>query len=361
MLELSARSVVERLETLGLVPWAQPIGLSPDEVRRLVGSASHTGLVALLGAAIDLGLVVCEARAHAGAARDVEETVRTVWADRLATVVAHDALLVAAITHLERNGIPARVLKGAALAHLDEIDPSWRTYGDADVLVPDDRLSEAMEVLGELGMSPLLPPVRRWWADRYAKGITLQTADGRHLDLHRTLAAGPLGDRVHSSWLFADGTPVEVGGHTLTALSDTNRFAHACYHAALSATCSHRHRRDVALLARTVRPDDLVGVASAGWSTTVIAAALEIAAAAGGVPSDWLEWIADQERSRDDEVLLVAARTSFATAARVSIGHRGPIDVARYVAGLAWPQRAHLEARGLTRRGHLRSMIVGRR
>lgn len=355
----TGRSVPERLETLGLVPWGDPLELPPAEVTRLVASASHTGLVALLGAALDLGAVVGEAGTQeAGAVRAI---VREEWTDRLATVVAHDALLVDAVDHLEGHGIPTRALKGAALAHLDEFDPSWRTYGDADVLVPDDHLMDAVDALGELGLVPLLPPVRRRWADRFAKGVTLRADDGRHLDLHRTLAAGPFGDRLDSSALFADGTPFDVGGTTIIALAAANRFAHACYHAALSATCSHRHRRDVALLAAKVRPADLPVVADVGWSTTVIAAAVESVTDAGAMPSDWVEWSAGAARSRDDERLIVAARASFATAARASIRDgRGPVDTTRYLSGLIWPQRAHLQARGLTRGRHLSSLLRSR-
>jgi hypothetical protein len=221
---------------------------------------------------------------------------------------------------------------------------------------------DATDALTELGLSPLWPPVRRGWADRYAKGVTLRADDGRQLDLHRTLAAGPLGDRLSSTGLFAGGQRFEIGGRPLTALTDVNRFAHACYHAALSATASHRHRRDVALLALRVRPDALHLVRGIGWSMTVIAAAIDSAAPAGAIPDDWVEWSRAVERSRDDERLLVAARSSFATAARVTIRARpGPVRVTRYAGGLLWPQRTHLAARGLTRGQHLRTLVRRRR
>lgn len=349
-----------RLETLGLVPWGSRLELSPEEMRDLVATASHTGLVALLGAALDLGGIGCLAGTES--ADDVIGEVRTAWADRLATVVVHDALLVDVVPHLDRLGIPTRVLKGAAHAHLDEVDPAWRTYGDADVLVPDDRLMDATDALSELGLRPVWPPVRRGWADRYAKGVTLRADDGRQLDLHRTLSAGPLGDRLSSRGLFADGRVFQVGGRPLTALSDTNRFAHACYHAALSATAAHRHRRDVALLAARVRPADLGQVEDIGWSTTVIAAAVDAAAPSGAIPTDWLEWSAAVERSHDDGRLLVAARSPFAVSARATLRSRpGPVHTTRYVSGLLWPQRAHLVARGLTRRDHLRRLVAGLR
>jgi hypothetical protein len=356
----SARTLSERLETLGLVPWGAPLELSPDDVMGVVESASHTGLVALLGAAIDLGAIVVSA--DTGRGLDTIERVRGVWIDRLATVVVHDALLADVVHHLRQNGIETRVLKGAANAHLDEIDPSWRTYGDADVLVPDGRLMDATDALSDLGLRPLVPPVRRGWADRYAKGVTLQADDGRQLDLHRTLAAGPLGERLVSSGLFANGRSFEVGGRSVTALSDVNRFAHACYHTSLSAAAAHRHRRDVALLAGRVRPVDLDGIADVGWSLTVIADAIDVAAPAGAIPEDWVEWSAAIERSGQDEHLLRAARSTFATAAQVAARqYGGTRQAARYMSALIWPQRAHLVARGLTRRQHLRSLVRHRR
>ncbi len=88
---------------------------------------------------------------------------------------------------------------------------------------------------------PIVEPVHGWWSDRFAKSLTLVDADGRQVDLHRRLLAGPLGERLDHEAVRREGDTMAVGGRSVRTLSRVHRFAHACAHAAASPTRSHRH------------------------------------------------------------------------------------------------------------------------
>ena len=343
-------ALTDRLVTFGLGEWTQSVTLDDDDAVSLCAAAPHHGLVALLGAAVEHGCV------------HVSDTARTAvrheWAERMAWCVQLDSVLVAVHGRLAACGIPVRVLKGSAVATLDEPDPSWRSYGDVDVLVPPDRLLDAMDALAGIGWHPAVAPTRRWWAARHAKGVTLVDGSGVQVDLHRLLATGPLGRRVSLSRLFDDGQHFHVGGVLVTALSLRDRFLHACYHAVLGGTFGPRQVRDVLLLATQLTPDSLSAVERDGWSPTVVAVALDRAAASGAVPSAWLQWANTVQRDPTDQASIGAANASFGAAARADAR-----ALARwtsrlgYLAGLGWPSRAHLASRHLTRLGHLRSLL----
>ena len=94
---------------------------------------------------------------------------------------------------LEKAGIAHRVLKGHAWAHTVYPDPSWRAFGDVDLLVGTDDSDRAVEVLESTGVRRTLPEVRPGFDRRFGKDATLLSASGREVDLHRLLVAGPYG------------------------------------------------------------------------------------------------------------------------------------------------------------------------
>ena len=239
--------IEDLLVTLGLAHGSRPVHLTPGEAGSLLARPAFHGLTALLGAAVDTGDVRVDIATSGEVTRG--------WAEAMARAVELDGLLLEVCAALAQAGIPTRVLKGAAVATLDEPDPAWRSYQDVDVLVPANRLMAAADALAPLGLQPAVPPVRRGWADRHAKSLTLRHHSGMQVDLHRRLAGGPLGARIRTDALFAGGDDLPVGTATLTALVAEHRFLHACYHAVLGGTRGPRHRRDVLLLARRVSPE----------------------------------------------------------------------------------------------------------
>ena len=322
-----------------------PLDLTDGEVTDLLLAPPHEGLTCLLGGACDAGLVRCSAAARA----DVEHA----WAERLTAVVELDRLLLAVVTALSSAGLAPVALKGAATATLDEIDPAWRSYGDVDVLVGGHELVRAADVLRPLGLVPIVEPVRRWWSDRYAKSLTLVDPDGRQVDLHRRLLAGPLGERLDHDAIRLDGDTIDVGGTAVPAMSRRHRFAHACLHAAVSPVRSHRHRRDVLLLAARCDPADVPLLASVGWSTTAISAALRWADEGSVLPDAWRHWAEGHADDPDDIALVRAAQGSEAAMTRLALRRSAPWRSLPRAAGLLVPSRAHLRSRGVSRWSHL--------
>lgn len=165
----------------------------------------------------------------------------------MATVLVRERRLVAVAEAFERRRIRWRVLKGSAVAHVDEIDPAVRCYADVDVLVAGPDLAIAYAELAALGGRRHYDAPSEGYDERFGKGAAWTMPDGVEVDVHRTLALGPYGLAVVTEDLFAATAPFEVAGQRLLALDATRRFLHACYHATLG-----RSRlvslRDVALL-----------------------------------------------------------------------------------------------------------------
>lgn len=341
--------VVDRLATLGLLPWPEPLALTAADVSALCSTAPHEGLVALLGAALELGVVDADDAAVS--------VVSTEWAERMAWCVQLDTVLLGIGELLAGAGIDMRVLKGVAIATLDEPDAAWRSYGDVDVLVPADRFLDAVDVLATAGWRPAVPPVSRRWLGAYAKSVTLVDGSGVQVDLHRMLAAGVLGTRVRMAAVLAERQPFTVGGATFHALAPVHRFLHACYHAVLGGVAGARHRRDVLLLAHQVVPTEVEARLGEGWSGAVVVKALRWAGAGGGLPEAWADWTRTYVVDPADRSQLADSLGSFRDGAAAHVrAIAGPVAKVRYLAALVWPTRGHLAARGRSRPQHLRRL-----
>jgi hypothetical protein len=136
----------------------------------------------------------------------------------------------------ERSGIEFVVLKGPALAHTVYPEPSWRPFGDLDVLVRTDHWRQACEAVADLGFVRNLPEPAVGFDERFGKAATHTNGDGFQLDLHRTLTLGPFGLWVKPEWLFEMTVPLHVGGRTFARLDDAALLVHAALHASLGST-----------------------------------------------------------------------------------------------------------------------------
>jgi len=96
-----------------------------------------------------------------------------------ASVVAREVLRDAARA-LNERGIPVMPLKGVLFQQVLYADPTERDLRDVDVLVPEDRFAEAIEVLIEHGFAPRR--AGRSWIE-----VGLTSPRGLPLDLHRRL------------------------------------------------------------------------------------------------------------------------------------------------------------------------------
>jgi hypothetical protein len=161
-----------------------------------------------------------------------EELVRA-QRSAMGMVLVLEQLLLDASAALAAAGVSTIVLKGAAWAHSFYPDPSWRAYGDLDLLVRTSDLGPTSRVLGELGFSRILPEPRPGFDERFGKGVSFEDPQGRQVDLHRTLALAPFGLWIDTEALLRGTTPFPFREREILRLDDTNALLHACIHAAL--------------------------------------------------------------------------------------------------------------------------------
>jgi hypothetical protein len=138
----------------------------------------------------------------------------------------HDLIDVTRV--VAEHGIRSVALKGAATAHLDYPDPSWREFSDVDLLVdPGDR-NRATAVLAREGWAQAyaLPPDH----EHYTHAVTL-ARDPTQLDLHQRVSPRALGVLVPTHELLDRAVPFEIAGSQLWALDEIDRLIHSALHA----------------------------------------------------------------------------------------------------------------------------------
>ena len=125
-------------------------------------------------------------------------------------------------------------------------DPQWRPYVDVDVLVPGERIGEAIAVLADLGYQRQSPELRRGFDQRFGKGTTLRKAAAATVDLHRTLIAGPYSFLIDADSLFVQPRSFQCAQDSLRTLNAEAQLVHC----AVSADA----RRQPAKAHRVARP-----------------------------------------------------------------------------------------------------------
>lgn len=267
------------------------------------------------------------------------------------------------------GGVDHLTLKGVAVSHLDEIDPSMRSFADVDLLVPGRHLDRAVAVLASLGATRPWPERRPGYDRRFAKSVTMTMADGVQFDLHRTLCDGVHGVRIPSAELFADAEQFALGGETIAALARPHRMLHAAYHAALgSAEPPLLSLRDLAryMTAADLSPDVVVPVACRWRGEAVLSVAVQATrdALAFAAPA-WQRWLATAEVDPRELALVERLRrvgSSFGPAAVDLLRELPGIhDRFAYARAVLWPASAHLRARGLRRSDPWKALLRSRR
>src|SRR5438874_777082 len=135
----------------------------------------------------------------------------------------------------ESSNIDFIVLKGPAVAHTVYPDPSWRYFGDLDLLVRGQDWSRASGLLGELGFERSVPDPRPGFVERFGGASAHRHPSGVEVDLHRTLVLGPFGLWMETDRLFDSSMGFRVADRTFRRLDDPSLLLHACIHASLGA------------------------------------------------------------------------------------------------------------------------------
>src|SRR5262249_34294374 len=155
-------------------------------------SATHRLDGLLVDAVASGDLPTTAAQADEIAQVEIELTRERLWQEQR---------LVEVVDLIESAGIPVRVLKGLALAHLDYPDPQMRPTGDVGLLVRGRDLDAVGELLGATGARRTDPDPRPGYAAIVGKGATFASTRGE-IDLHRLLVWGPLGVRLDPECLW---------------------------------------------------------------------------------------------------------------------------------------------------------------
>jgi hypothetical protein len=331
----------------GLRPAQAPIILSTPEAAQLVAWADTERITGLLDSAIHDGSI--------GLSDEHVDEVRHLHLGALRTSLAAEAAAAEAIGLLTSVGVRCTLLKGIASAHLDHDRPELRTFNDADMLLPRGTLPAAIDVLERAGYRRQQPGLAPWWEQRYARAVVMHDPDGLEVDLHTRIAAGYFGERLHAESLFTSTVAIiDLGGHRFEALPDASRLLSSCFAAVLSRGTHVRLLRDIAqqLLVTGCDWRDAASIATDVDSDAVLAQGLLRAERALGLdPHEAFEWargvVPSARAARALHLSVTGESEGFRADARSTLLALGPIDRARYLAGLALPPRANRHARGL--------------
>lgn len=147
----------------------------------------------------------------------------------------------------EAGGVEFVVLKGPAVAHLDELDPTMRSFADLDLLIHRRDMDRAIETLDAHGAARRIPQRRPGFDRRFIKGVGTTCTDGIEIDVHRTLCVGALAFRIPLDDLFARPDHMHIGGERFATLALSHRALHAAYHAVVGSPQPALHTlRDLA-------------------------------------------------------------------------------------------------------------------
>lgn len=265
-------------------------------------------------------------------------------------------------------GIEVVALKGPTMAHTVYPDPSWRPFGDLDLLVRTPDWRPALGLLKSLGFGRLFPEPRAGFDERFGKAAVHTNGDGIEIDLHRTLAMGVFGEWIRPEDLFARTTTFRLGSRTLWRLDDTALLLHACVHATLGWNPPQVWPlRDILQVAHRGRVDweDAADLARRWRMRAVVHHSLTTASLALGValPVEALRLL-EQEQPTRREIAAMRAylRPGGADPMWALQAIRGIRSRLAYVWMLLFPSREFLAARqGVERGSYLRRWGVALR
>lgn len=260
----------------------------------------------------------------------------------------------------QAGGVEYLVVKGPAVAHLDEIDPSLRSFADLDLLIHERDMDRAIATLVEHHAVRRIPQRRPGFDRRFTKGVGLRCADGVEIDVHRTLCVGALGFRIPLDDLFADPDHFEIGGEWFAAPKPEHRALHAAYHALVgSPEPALRTVRDLAgyLTRPDLSPDVLVPEARSWGGETVLAEAVRATFATLSFEAPaWRTWLDGFTPNRRDLTLIERTRVESPWPIELSLLRElGWRERATMTWAIAFPSKEVLEDRGQSHWGRLRS------
>jgi len=350
--------VLAGVAAFGIAGPGAKLASEPLEVtawQTLVRQVAAERIEGLLAAAVGCGALPTDA----GQLASVREMAR----GRAKVDVAIERETLRASAVLTDARVEHRLLKGPALAHRFYPDPSWRGFGDVDLLVAGTAWYRAIGALESSGARRPLPELRPGFDGRFGKEATLLTASGIELDLHRTLVVGPYGLWIDPARLLARPPGLlKVGGVQLPVLDAAAAFVHACYNAVLADDPPRLIAvRDVAQMAlgEWFDPDEAVALAAEWRGLAVVARALDLVRTRLGIDVSTTRVAAaltGKGTPMRDRLLMWTYRGAgrgYTSQLAGVLALRGTADKVAYLSSLARPQSSYLEARGWSPRRYL--------
>jgi hypothetical protein len=158
--------------------------LDPDDWRLLASTARREGVAPLLH------YILSEAESLAGVPPDVQADLRRIYY----ATTARNLLIYRELSRILNalSPLPVIVLKGAALAATIYPNIGLRPMGDLDLLVPENRLAEAVAHIKALGYVEPYPEMADGFNTWVSGHVHLQGGRDVHLavELHWTLVGG---------------------------------------------------------------------------------------------------------------------------------------------------------------------------
>lgn len=141
--------------------------------------------------------------------------------------------LTEVLQHLETAGVPAIVLKGAALAERVYGDIAVRPMSDLDLLVQPQRVAITRQTLGAIGYILSGIEMQRGYTEEFRSEETW-TKKGLvdiHIDLHWRLIS-PLyyQHTLSTDWFWETALPVKINGANALVLGWEAQLLHLCAH-----------------------------------------------------------------------------------------------------------------------------------
>ncbi len=157
---------------------------------------------------------------------------RRFWYENQVRFRAAEALLRA----FQQSGIETMLIKGAALIPLYYRDSGARPMNDVDIVVPERRLAEAMELMKQYRFSTdaWIPETLGEGFLRFRHAISYEDNAGLKVDLHwhaLYLACFTRADEM----FWGESVPMEFQGVPARALNAADQFMHTCVHGALGS------------------------------------------------------------------------------------------------------------------------------
>ncbi len=255
------------------------------------------------------------------------------------------------------GGVRHLVIKGPAIAHLDEATPESRSFADLDLLVAAGDLDRAVAAVASHGGSRPWEERRPGFDRRFAKSVTLASPDRIELDLHRMLCDGVHGVRIPAAQLFASTESFDLGGERVAALSPPHRLLHSAYHAVLGSPTPALHSlRDLAgYLSRPELSPSVIVPTARRWRGEAVLA-LAVRTTLGELPfraPEWARWSGEVLLDPAELARIDRQRRDGSSFGRSKVDMwrelPGVSDKAAYALAVAWPSGAHLASRGTRR------------